>query len=293
MTSFIDLSTYGLIKLTGNKVVDFLQGQFTNDIVACKNNQSSFGAYCNIKGRVQAFMLVIKLQDAIYLRMPRELTTTVSTEIAKFARFSRVTVEDVSDQYNLVGVIGELPPELNITAALQDFDVLTIDTGYIVKLPGGDKARFILFTEKNNTTTQISINASFEKWELTEIQHHIPEIFSDTYEQFLPHSLGMLELGALSLSKGCYRGQEIVARMHYRGNIKKHMYQCISQVPVKAGDTIIAGSTKKKVGTVIRQVYIEKKYYLLAELQDEYTNQEVHVEALENEPLQVVLHANS
>lgn len=182
------------ISVRGPDSSKFLQGQLTCDVAALEDGQSTLGAYCNIKGKVESLFYLIRNGDAYFLYPPPDLAEPTLNELKKYAVFSKVAL-------NLCEI--PLPPEL-------------------------------------------------ARSEEQEILAQIPKLYPETVGLFFPHDLNLPELDAVSFTKGCYRGQEIVARMQHRGNLKRRMYFFISsKCKLNPGDEI-TGVDNTTVGRIVR-----------------------------------------
>jgi tRNA-modifying protein YgfZ len=162
----------GVISITGVDATKFLQGQFTCDVNQANNLQAIRGSICNNKGRVVASFWLWQDNGSFTMVLPKNMIDKVMTVLKKYARFSKVIIED-----NDAAPLKPLPTLLD-----------TIKSGFAIITP-------------------------------------------ETSEQFTPHELGYPQIGAVSFNKGCYTGQEIVSRMHYRGKSKMHLYHV--QIPAK------------------------------------------------------------
>lgn len=248
-TFIVDLkSSYGLIEVSGVDNASFLQGQLTADINTITMTHRTLGAHCNPKGRIRSLFSIFYYENAYYLQAPLLLIPSAIAQLQKYAKFSKVQIKDVSDSWERFGIVlhSSFDPNLN-----SDFDSnLKSSSGYgsgsssdsgleiidklnlnqVIKLQiSENNSRFEILGKREFTKpswetlkTTLSIR-SFNDWLLLDIEEGIPEIWPQTTELFLPHQLNLPELGAVSFTKGCYCGQEIIARMEYRGHLKRKM----------------------------------------------------------------------
>lgn len=166
-----DLNQLGVIRVSGDDATVFLQGQLSCDVNQFNAEQASLGLYCNIKGRIIASMRGFVLENQYYLIMPYSTVASTLNTLNKYAVFSKVTLENVSEQ------LDNLP---------------------FIRDP---------------------------RWRLNDIENGIANIFYATQEQFLPHRLNCHLTGMVDFKKGCFLGQEVLARMHYKAQLKHHMYR--------------------------------------------------------------------
>lgn len=220
----VDLNPfYGLISVSGSDAATFLQGQITADIKTITTTQPGFSAYCNAKGRIRSLFRIFLHQECYFLQLPIGVVPSTLATLKKYARFSKVKLEDVSEQWQRVGI------------CLSETNINTIDFKNMLLLPlsgSNPYKRFELIGSPNHIKslwdqlleTKNLVISDFDTWKTLDIQAGIPEIWPETIEQFLPHSLNLPALGAVSFNKGCYCGQEIIARMEYRGNATHKLF---------------------------------------------------------------------
>ncbi|MEE9451717.1 MAG: hypothetical protein V3V61_03060 [Gammaproteobacteria bacterium] len=257
-----ELTPLGMIKVSGQNAADFLQGQLSCDIKQLTATSTLLGTYCNQQGRVIALFRVFKHNDDHYLHIQRDIISVTLAKLQQYAVFSKVTLEDYSDQMISIGLSGMgiesiladcftcLPQKLNETYLDNDC--------FITRVPG-HVTRFLLFGNSasivkhwQKLATNLSIIA-YPGWELLDIMAGIPSIHPQTQEKFLPHNLNLNQLGALNFDKGCYLGQEIIARMHYRGRLKQRMIR----LHLETDQMIVPGVTikdlqDKTMGYIVR-----------------------------------------
>jgi len=254
-TAFIvDLSLVdGLIAVSGPDAVSFLQGQLTVDMTEIKTKKHGLAAFCNLKGRIHALFRLFYDEDSYYLAAPKEVVTQALTQLKKFARFSKVTLTEVSEEWQHFGI----------------FNAEYFDAAGIISLTlSNNLQRFELWGQSklmqeqwNKLSLTLPIK-TFNEWKLLDIEAGIPNIWPETQEKFLPHYLNLPQLGAVSFSKGCYVGQEIIARMQYRGNVKRGL----SRVLIESRTTLPAPGTPLEGGIVVTAAFDpEGKIALLLE----------------------------
>jgi len=270
------LSNYGFIKVLGPGAKDFLQGQLTCDMNALPLYNSLLAAYCNNKGRIRAIVRVIYIAENCYLiKLPLELIPAILRQLQKYGIFSEIQLSDASHEWVCFGVIG------NINQA----ELLANGVPAIITTYGTSDTRFELYAHKDQDTTLASrIGLTFQAidfnaWQCLDILDGIPEIYLTTTELFLVHYIGLVDLNAVSFTKGCYAGQEIIARMQYRAQIKRHLYiaQCTIGTEEKIEDflpgTALVDDHKRQVGTIVRASFnTQNKCELLFEAQDNAEN---------------------
>ncbi len=259
-----DLSHLGLLEISGADAVTFLQGQVTNDVKLLVGNNAHYSAYCNPKGRILALFLAFSHHDHLHLQCNRELLEPIMKRLKMYVMRSKVEIKDVSDSIIKFGING--PEAAQILAPsfakipTQDYELASLDNSAILKLPSfNDDARFEIFTDATNAPLiWNALKASCQvvekpHWDWLEIQAGIPDIALKTQEQFVPQMLNLDLLNAINFKKGCYTGQEIVARTHYLGSVKRRTY--LTEIDTKqmpqAGDKVL-DSAQNEVGQIVR-----------------------------------------
>ncbi|MBO2592249.1 tRNA-modifying protein YgfZ [Shewanella algae] len=218
------LSHLGLLAVTGEQGRSFIHGQVTTDISSLTAEQWRWGAHCDPKGKMLSSFRTFALGDALILMMPRDTLAADLPQLKKYAVFSKAELVDVSDDYSLLGVAGakaatwlaeQLPgfsPEQQVSA---------VDDGAVLQ----DGERFILVLPKARADAlcqQPPVDAS--AWQELEILAAYPNLPASHMGQFVPQMCNLQAINGISFTKGCYMGQETVARMKYRGGNKRALY---------------------------------------------------------------------
>lgn len=228
------LSALGVIQISGEDSISYLQGQLTCDMTLLHQNQWLAGAHCNAKGKLWSNFVILQATDALYMVMHKAVLAHSLAALRKYAVFSKVEINDVSGRYQVVAST----PEQSIAEAIATAN-LPIHCQISVHPNAsaiGDESR--------------------SRWMLHFIQYGYPWLANDTQvEQFIPQMLSLDTLDAISFTKGCYIGQETVARMHYRGKQNRVLYrlQGHSDHPITTGDKLECslGESWRPTGSVI------------------------------------------
>lgn len=263
-TVIADLSHTGLIAVRGPDAATFLQNQFSNDVREASQNHSQMSAYCNPKGRILACFRIFMRDDVYYLRMPRELIDATLKRLRMFVLRAKVTLEDASDTLVRIGIasphgatelkdiLGDLP---------EDVDGAIHNNGLtVIRLPGA-QPRFEIageFAAAKDIWNKLSVHATpvgASVWDLLDIRAGIPTIYAATSEAFVPQMVNLHLVNGVSFKKGCYPGQEIVARMHYLGTLKRRMYlaHILSDTAPQPGDALYGSGTEntQSIGAIV------------------------------------------
>ena len=259
-----DLSHLGLLEISGADAVTFLQGQVTNDVNLLNGSNAHYTAYCNPKGRMLALFLAFAHYDHLHLQLNRELLEPIMKRLKMYVMRSKVEIKDVSDSIIKFGINGpEAASMLEVVFSsipTEDYQLVSLDNGAILKLPSvNNDARFEIFTDAVNAPLiwdALKNNSKVvEKphWDWLEIQAGIPDVELKTQEQFVPQMLNLDILNAINFKKGCYTGQEIVARTHYLGTVKRRTYlvELATSIAPEAGDKVL-DAAKNEVGQIVR-----------------------------------------
>ncbi len=251
-------SQLSVIKVYGDDALSFLQGQLTCDFKLIKNGHPTLGAHCNVKGRVQSSFLAWHDNDCFYLALAADVRAQTMAELNKFAIFSKVTLEPCDDL--MIAVFGgnsinrslqaflPEPPTTNAQVATDLGLFLQITPiGMLAVVP---TAKIEPFVEKL-TQEKLTICGN-NAWSLHLIQCGVALVSAATSELWSPHELNYDLIDAVNFKKGCYKGQEIIARIQYRGRPKVRTYPLRFEPipPIKLGDKLNINETTAGVVAV-------------------------------------------
>lgn len=240
------LVQYGLIRFQGEESQAFLQGQLSSDIRALTINTAQYSSYSTPKGRMQASFLVSRQGDDYLLQISAELQAALQKRLSMFIMRSKTKASDANAELVQVGVAGPtamgLISEIFGTAPAA-FEVQHHATASVIGLEG---ARFQIIATPDAMPplwTKLlesgATPASTAAWQLTEIRAGVPWITAATQEEFVAQMANMELIGGVSFTKGCYPGQEIVARTQYLGKLKRRTYRMhVNSHDVQAGQDV-------------------------------------------------------
>jgi len=254
-----DLSHLGLIAVRGPDTDPFLQGQLTCDIRQVTLDHSLIGAYCNPKGRALACFRLFRRRDACYLELPRPLVEPTLGRLCKYLMRAKTALEDASDTLARIGVagpnaaalleqaLGRVPEGVNGVIHTDAIDSPGVTA---IRLPDSTP-RFALHgaaREIQPVWNALAPNCKptgAAPWRLLDILAGIPTVQPETVEAFVPQMLNLQLLDGIGFQKGCYTGQEVVARTHYLGKLKRRMYlaRVDSPAPPRPGDPLFSPQT--------------------------------------------------
>ncbi|WP_299688773.1 tRNA-modifying protein YgfZ [uncultured Vibrio sp.] len=216
------VSDWSAISMLGDDKKSYLQGQVTCDVVTLPNNESTLGAHCDAKGKVWSIFRLFHHNGGYALMQPKSAIDVELVEIKKYAVFSKVEIEQTTDV--VLGIMG--------TAADQYIDSISESQGKVRTISGGtavqvsDHRWALLITEE--AAEVLVSNSSAEKvaqtlWQYHEIIDAQPNLTKAEQNEHIPQALNLQAIGGISFTKGCYTGQETVARAKYRGMNKREM----------------------------------------------------------------------
>jgi folate-binding protein YgfZ len=276
--ALMDLSHLGLIRVTGPDAESFLQGQLTNDVREVSATHTQLAGHCSPKGRMLASFRVLRLDDALCLQLPRLALPAALKRLRMFVLRAKVTVEDASDAMVCIGLAGGCAPGVLAEQVpdLPDTDHGMTRTGAltVIRIPGpGPRFEVIGPVDaigplwEKLATQATPMDGSY--WALLDIRAGIPTVYPETADAFVPQMANMQLIDGVSFTKGCYTGQEVVARMQYLGKLKRRMYhaEVASVTAPKPGDALHApGSTSEQAsGRVVdARASADGRYELLA-----------------------------
>jgi folate-binding protein YgfZ len=226
-----DLAHLGTIAATGPDTDAFLQGQLSSDIRQLEPEHAQYSSYNTPKGRMLASFLAYRTAAAVHLQLPRELVEPVRKRLAMFVLRSRVQLVDASETFVRLGIAGAGAEALVAAtvggAPAATLDVRQTEQAISIRLPGD---RFEIVAEPEQARKLWPALAAQARpvraavWDWLEIRAGIPVVTAATQDKFVPQMVNLELLGGVSFQKGCYPGQEIVARTQYLGKLKRRMY---------------------------------------------------------------------
>ncbi|MGC9402550.1 tRNA-modifying protein YgfZ [Vibrio genomosp. F10] len=217
------LSSWGAITMMGDDKKSYLQGQVTCDVVGLKKDQSTFGAHCDAKGKVWSIFRLFHHNNGYAMFQPSSAIKTELSEIKKYAIFAKVEINQSQDIP--LGIMGPNAQEWIDTLSQETGDVRPINGGTAIKI---DQQRWLLLITPEAAVDLVN-NSDAEKvteelWTRFDIEAALPYVDEAIQNTHIPQALNLHALGGISFSKGCYTGQETVARAKYRGINKRAMY---------------------------------------------------------------------
>jgi hypothetical protein len=211
-TGIAKLERYGLLRAAGPDARAFLHAQLTNDIENLLPGHARYAGWCSAKGRLLATFLVVPHADGFLLQLSRDLVSTVAKRLSMFVLRSKLKLSDVSGEWAQFGAWTDDSPEPLAVREQNGSIAVGIEPGrHLVLAPA--------------SAALLTPNAAEDDWALAEVRAGRPLIEQPTQDQFVPQMVNLELAGGVDFRKGCYPGQEVVARAQYRGAVKRRMYR--------------------------------------------------------------------
>ena len=243
----------GLIAVAGDDAASFLHNQLTNDVEHLGNGEARLAGYCTPKGRLQATFLMWRDEQAIYLQLPRAIQPPLQKRLAMFVLRAKAKLRDATGEeaYAAVLGLGGAKAEAALRAQLGElpaapYGKVTSDQGTVIRLADAfQAARYLWITSPTRAEAAFAALAGElalggnQAWQLAAIHAGVPQVTQPTQEQFVPQMVNLELLGGVNFKKGCYPGQEIVARSQYLGKLKRRTtLATVENAAARAGDEV-------------------------------------------------------
>jgi len=258
---FFHLKNRALLRVSGADAETFLQGQLSNDISKLDASSIQLNAYCQHQGKILTLFWVMRRQNSFFLSFPADLLEAIKPRLQMFVIMSDVFIEDVTKDYIQVGSIGEIHQ-----------NALVIN----------DKLSLIISDKKDINKFNMEL---IDFWNKACIDSLLPEIYSVTSEKLVPQMLNLdINEFGVNFSKGCYPGQEVVARLYYLGSAKRRLFAFEVDSDAKVGDSLYCASSRsakargaryKSSGMVVFKLKYNSNFYCLATLDVEIEDEKV------------------
>jgi folate-binding protein YgfZ len=251
----LDRSGRGKLIVSGSEAAEYLQGQLTNDVEALAPGEGQYAALLDRKGHLQADMRVLRISpEEIWLDMEPEALDAAQRHLEMYKIGREVAIADLTAQRAILSLIGPRSAEIAGTAALPEFAVEATSLGAVDFLAVGTADGIDLIAKAADAerlrTVLLSAGAAAidpEAAEVLRIEAGVPRFGAEMSAETMPAEAGIVER-AVSFTKGCYIGQEPVARLHYKGRPNRHLRGLALSAPVSAGASLRLG--EKEVGTI-------------------------------------------
>ncbi len=239
------LSDLGIIQAEGPDAATFLHGQLSQDVKGQPGTEARLAAYCSAKGRMLASLLTVKPQDEqFWLLTDKQVLPGLLKRLSMFVLRAKLKLTDASDTISLVGLMGSPAAALLGDAApLEAWQAQAHAQGLLVKLPDvlGTSRWYWVGPSAAATALCGALPAlPPEQWRWLDVVSGVPRIEASTVDQFVPQMINFELIGGVNFKKGCYPGQEVVARSQYRGTTKRRAFVLHSEQPVQPGQEVFS-----------------------------------------------------
>ncbi len=266
----------GVIRAEGADAANFLHNQLTNDVLLMQDGQCRLAAYCNAKGRMQASFVVYKRSaEEILLIGRQDLLAQTVKRLSMFVLRAKVKLSDATADFQLLGLAGDaLLATLGSAAtfALGPWQRLALNVGeqsaHVLTLYPALRQPRALWVAPNGVPAPAGPSLSAEQWQVGEVMSGIAWVEQATFEAFVPQMLNYESVDGVNFKKGCYPGQEVVARSQFRGTLKRRAFIAQSAVPMTAGQEVFSSFDATQPCGLVAQAASERDLHVaVVELQ--------------------------
>ena len=250
ISGIVELTHLGVIRAVGEDAVTFLQGQLTQDVAQLDLAHARLAAFCNAKGRMQAsFVLFKRSPEEVLLICSRDILAATLKRLSMFVMRAKAKLSDASSEFSLYGVTGSaiesIAGSAHATWGKVDFEVSNL----VFLYPAAGQPRALLCAPAGSPPQGNPIDVGL--WHWLEVQSGIAMITQPIFEAFVPQMLNYESVGGVNFKKGCYPGQEIVARSQFRGTLKRRAYLVhTDRAPAVGQEVFHAHDTDQPCGLV-------------------------------------------
>jgi len=264
--NLFDLSHLGLIAIRGKDADVFLQGQCTNDLRQLTLKTSQLGSHNTHKGRMLAMFRLLRQANVIYLQLSKEMVAIFLERLIKYRLRSQVEINDVSTKFSTLGIAGNDADKLLNAALINDEskniipkhpnEVNEISPFILMRMPEQIPRLQVLgppLQMQDLWRQLIELGGtpnSINNWKLLDVQAGIPTLYPQTVEMFVPQMVNLQMLDGISFNKGCYTGQEVIARVQHLGSLKRRLYRAevVTSISPQPGDQLYSESSDSNQG---------------------------------------------
>jgi tRNA-modifying protein YgfZ len=255
------LNERALLKISGSDAESFLQNQFSNDITKLENSKIQLNAYCQHQGKIIGLFWVMRYDEYFLISFPNDLLEVIKSRLQMFVIMSDVVIDDISASFNQIGLIDERQKN-----------------AYYIN----DSLSLLIVSSADQNDFKIE-NQSV--WDLACINFFLPEVFLVTSEKLVPQMLNLdIDEIGVNFSKGCYPGQEVVARLHYLGSSKRRLFSFKADYEMQVGDSLYCATSKTALargdryngsGIVVSKVKYNSLFYCLGTLDVDLVDEKI------------------
>ena len=287
----------GILRVTGEDAASFLHNQLTNDVLLMKEEQCRLAAFCNAKGRMQAsFVLYKRAADDVLLICRKDLLAQTLKRLSMFVLRAKAKLSDASDAFQLWGLAGDAVAQALDGAAsvasnkLEPWQRHAVGPADVLTLyPALGQSRAFWLAPKDATPPAVA-SLSAELWQVSEVMSGIAWVELATFEAFVPQMLNYESVEGVNFKKGCYPGQEVVARSQFRGTLKRRAFIAQSAAPMAAGQEVFSSvDATQPCGLVAQAASDGAQHVAVLELQlSAVDGNRLHLSSAEGPALQLL-----
>ncbi len=286
----ISLTDRAVIRVSGAQADTFLQGQFSQNLADVTEAFSPRAAACNPKGRAYCLTRLVRDGEDVLLDLPVESADAITGHLRKYLMLFRGTTMAAEESARITGLLGDEIADRLYPAAAQQLlrpgDSVATASGHLIRTEstadGLARYEFWQTLRRDSSPLDTATGGSLADWYGSEIAAGVARLTLASHDAYVPQMLNWQHVGGIHFKKGCYTGQEVIARMHFLGQLKKSLFRLtastLAEVP-ESGQAILAGD--RAVGEVVNAVgYDDGSVELLAVLRHDAANQALTVEGM-------------
>jgi hypothetical protein len=246
----------GVIKITGEDNAKFLQGQLTQDFALLGLNEARLAAFCNAKGRMQASFIGFKYPNGdhtdILLMCSKDLLAATMKRLSMFVMRAKAVLTDASADFAVYGLLGN-PNSTSATHALSPWSKTDVGNVSIVGLYPAEGVARQMWVGPHTALPPQGDAIVLDAWLLSEVQSGVATLSTPIFEALVPQMLNFESVGGVNFKKGCYPGQEVVARSQFRGTLKRRAFILTCSQAMSAGDLIFSSlDQEQECGLIVQ-----------------------------------------
>jgi folate-binding protein YgfZ len=291
LNGIASLPHLGIIRTAGADAANFLHNQLTNDVLLMKEGQCRLAAFCNAKGRMQASFVIYKRSaEEVLLICRKDLIAQTVKRLSMFVLRAKAKLSDATDEFQLLGLAGDAAIAAMDGIATEPWQRHTADTADVLTLyPALDHPR-VLWLAPKDVAAPSGPSLSADQWQVGEVMSGIAWVELATFEAFVPQMLNYESVDGVNFKKGCYPGQEVVARSQFRGTLKRRAFIVQSDAPMAAGQEVFSSlDATQPCGLVAQAASDGANHVAVVELQlSAVENSSLHLGAVEGPVLRLL-----
>lgn len=281
------LDHLGVIRVQGEDAASFLHGQLTQDFSLLGMTEARLAAFCSAKGRMQASFIGFKRShQEILLICSRDLLPATLKRLSMFVLRAKAKLSDASNEFTLLGLAGEAVPE----SSAKPWTKSELGPASLVTLYPADETPRALWVAPVSTPTPSGPALSDALWQWGEVRSGIAMVSAPIAEAFVPQMLNYESVGGVNFKKGCYPGQEVVARSQFRGTLKRRAYLVHCQEVMQAGDEVFEPADSEQPCGLVAQSAVAPSggYDAIVSLQISAAQGLLHLKSAQGAPLKLL-----